>query len=238
MRDSLRCGYCRHAKPDVSVRLPARARRGPSSDGGRQPGSIRGDTMRLRVARTAALTLVLILALGACGNSGDDDDSRSGTVRRHRRRRSSERRPQKNVPVHGARRDRHEIDVAVIASKTNNLERQVRRARRRHQGLLQHGQRQRRDLRPQANRRSTTATTSSASEPAAGAGRAWRRTRRSRRSSRHCCSPAPTRSPGPSSRRSSGTSTPSSPGTQRLRQRRRDLLQLRRASRSRSSPSS
>ena len=77
--------------------------------------------MRSRVARTAALTLALILALGACGNSGDDDDSSSGTGGRHRRRPSRTRDLTKNVPVQAPGVTDTEINVAVIASKTNPL---------------------------------------------------------------------------------------------------------------------
>jgi branched-chain amino acid transport system substrate-binding protein len=76
--------------------------------------------MRARVVRNAAVTLALLLAFAACGNSGGDDSasgSNSGTTATTAKAADLT----KNVPVQAPGVTDSEIHVAVIASKTNPL---------------------------------------------------------------------------------------------------------------------
>jgi ABC-type branched-subunit amino acid transport system substrate-binding protein len=76
--------------------------------------------MRVGLVRTFAITAALVVALAACGNSGDDDDSASGNGSSPATT-ASNADLSKNVPVQAPGVTDSEIHVGVISSKTNPL---------------------------------------------------------------------------------------------------------------------
>ena len=189
--------------------------------------------MRTRaLARTVAISTVLVLVMAACGNSGDDDDDAGGSSGNTTATTSGETDYTENVPVRRARRHRHRDPGVGHRVEDEPDEREVRRARRRHERVLRHGQRRRRHLRPAAEDHEGARRRHRSPEPGAGAGepRRGQRVRDVRRDA------AVQRRRRARRGRSADVHLEHQPGDgrtrQHLRQLGRDLLRLRRADRS------